>query len=59
VLTTIVFCFSLKEEIVGELSRAEGDAFGLLETMTKYYISRAKLVSKVSDNLLVVNESSH
>jgi hypothetical protein len=29
------------------LGRAEDNAFALLEQMTKYYVSRAKLVSKV------------
>ena len=36
-----------QEETVGELGRAEDNAFSLLEQMTKYYVSRAKLVSKV------------
>ena len=32
---------------MSELGRAEDNAFTMLETMTKYFVSRAKLVSKV------------
>ena len=41
------FGVEIQEETVGELGRAEDNAFALLEQMTKYYVSRAKLVSKV------------
>jgi len=41
------FGVEIQEETVGELGRAEDNAFSLLEQMTKYYVSRAKLVSKV------------
>lgn len=37
----------MQEEIVGELSRAEDSCFQLLDSIHKYYMSRAKLVSKV------------
>jgi len=33
--------------MVSELGRAESDALSVLESITKYYISRAKLISKV------------
>jgi hypothetical protein len=35
-----------QEELLQELSRAEADAFTMLDSMTKYYFSRAKLASK-------------
>lgn len=41
------FGVGVQEDAVAELGRAESDAFNLLETMTRYYVSRAKLVSKV------------
>jgi len=40
------FGVSVQEEIVNELSRAEDSAFGILEGMTKYFVTRARLVSK-------------
>jgi len=40
------FGVSVQEDMVSELSRAEDNAFSLLETMTKYYVARAKLVTR-------------
>ena len=41
------FGVSIQEETVNELSRAEESGFAGLESMSKYYVTRAKLVSKV------------
>jgi proteasome activator subunit 3 (PA28 gamma) len=41
------FGVSIQEETVSELGRAEDSGFAVLENMTKYYITRAKLISKV------------
>jgi len=41
------FGVSIQEETVNELSRAEDAGFAVLESMTKYFVTRAKLVSKV------------
>jgi len=41
------FGVSIQEETVSELARAEDSGFAVIENMTKYFISRAKLVSKV------------
>jgi len=41
------FGVSIQEETVSELGRAEDSGFSLLESMTKYFITRAKLVSKI------------
>jgi len=41
------FGVSIQEETVNELSRAEDSGFAVLESMTKYFVTRAKLVSKV------------
>jgi hypothetical protein len=41
------FGVSVQEEVVGELSRSEDACFTLLDSLHKYYTSRAKLVSKV------------
>jgi len=41
------FGVSIQEETVNELGRSEEAGFAVLETMTKYYVTRAKLVSKV------------
>lgn len=41
------FGVSVQEETVNELSRAEDSGFALLDTITKYYVTRGKLVSKV------------
>jgi len=41
------FGVSIQEETVNELGRAEDSGFSVLENMTKYFITRAKLVSKV------------
>jgi len=41
------FGVSIQEETVNELTRAEDSGFAVLESMTKYYVTRAKLVSKV------------
>jgi len=40
------FGVSVQEDMVSELSRAEDNAFALLESITKYYIARAKLVTR-------------
>jgi proteasome activator pa28 beta subunit len=37
----------MQEEMVGELGRAEEQSFMVLEAYTKYYATRAKLISKV------------
>ncbi|KNC73470.1 hypothetical protein SARC_13972, partial [Sphaeroforma arctica JP610] len=50
------------EETVNELSRAEDSGFTVLESITKYFVMRAKLASKVlkypsiKDYRLSVNE---
>eukprot|EP00126_Sphaerothecum_destruens_P006090 Sdes_comp19208_c0_seq2m10077 len=41
------FGVSIQEETVNELSRAEDNGFAILESITKYYVTRGKLVSKV------------
>lgn len=41
------FGVSIQEETVNELGRAEDVGFNALEAMTKYFLSRAKIVSKV------------
>jgi len=41
------FGVSIQEETVSELGRAEDSGLGVLESMTKYFVTRAKLVSKV------------
>eukprot|EP00123_Amoebidium_parasiticum_P019524 comp26262_c0_seq1/m.47093 comp26262_c0_seq1/g.47093 ORF comp26262_c0_seq1/g.47093 comp26262_c0_seq1/m.47093 type:complete len:270 (-) comp26262_c0_seq1:60-869(-) len=41
------FGVSIQEETVNELSRAEDSGFTVLESITKYYVMRGKLVSKV------------
>jgi len=41
------FGVSIQEETVNELSRAEDAGFAVLESMTKYFVTRAKLISKV------------
>jgi len=41
------FGVSIQEESVNELGRAEDSGFAVLENMTKYYVTRAKLVSKL------------
>jgi len=41
------FGVSVQEDTVGELGRAEDSFFSALEAMTKYFIRRGKLVSKV------------
>jgi len=40
------FGVGVQEDTMSELSRAEDHAFSLLETITKYYIARAKLVTR-------------
>jgi len=40
------FGVSIQEETVGELARAEDAGFSVLENMTKYFVTRAKLVTK-------------
>jgi len=40
------FGVSVQEDMVSELSRSEDNAFSLLESITKYYIARAKLVTR-------------
>jgi hypothetical protein len=41
------FGVSIQEETVNELSRAEDTSFSLLDSMNKYLMTRAKLVSRV------------
>lgn len=41
------FGVSVQEETVNELTRAEDTSFALLDSMNKYYMTRAKLVSRV------------
>jgi len=41
------FGVSIQEDTVNELGRAEDSGFSVLESMTKYYVTRAKLVTKV------------
>jgi len=41
------FGVSIQEETVNELGRAEDSGFAVLESMTKYFVTRAKIVSKV------------
>jgi len=41
------FGVSIQEETVSELGRAEDSGFSVLENMTKYFVTRAKLVSKI------------
>jgi proteasome activator subunit 3 (PA28 gamma) len=41
------FGVSIQEETVSELGRSEDAGFAVLETMTKYFVTRAKLVSRV------------
>jgi hypothetical protein len=48
------FGVSIQEETVSELSRAEDAGFAVLESMTKYFFSRAKLVSRACDAMLIV-----
>ena len=36
-----------QEEVVGELTRSEEYAFGLLDGVLKFFVSRAKLLTKV------------
>eukprot|EP01134_Creolimax_fragrantissima_P007585 CFRG7585T1 len=56
------FGVSIQEETVNELSRAEDSGFTVLESITKYFVMRAKLASKVlkyptiMDYRLSVNE---
>jgi len=40
------FGVSIQEETVGELGRAEDSGYALLENLSKYFVARAKLVSK-------------
>jgi len=40
------FGVGVQEDMVSELSRAEDHAFALLESITKYYIGRAKLLTR-------------
>eukprot|EP01087_Luapelamoeba_hula_P010403 TRINITY_DN2755_c0_g1_i5.p1 TRINITY_DN2755_c0_g1~~TRINITY_DN2755_c0_g1_i5.p1 ORF type:complete len:132 (+),score=10.84 TRINITY_DN2755_c0_g1_i5:187-582(+) len=37
----------IQEETISELTRSEDAGYNLLESMTKYYVTRAKLVTKV------------
>lgn len=41
------FGVGVQEEIVGELSRAEDSGLNVLESMTKYFLMRARIVSKI------------
>jgi len=40
------FGVSIQEETVSELTRSEDASYSLLESMTKYFVARAKLVTK-------------
>jgi len=40
------FGVSIQEDTVNELGRAEDSGFSVLESITKYYVTRAKLVTK-------------
>eukprot|EP01096_Ripella_sp_DP13-Kostka_P014856 TRINITY_DN6804_c0_g2_i1.p1 TRINITY_DN6804_c0_g2~~TRINITY_DN6804_c0_g2_i1.p1 ORF type:complete len:286 (-),score=150.53 TRINITY_DN6804_c0_g2_i1:23-811(-) len=41
------FGVGIQEEIINELSRCESDAFTVLDSTTKYYASRAQLITKM------------
>eukprot|EP00121_Abeoforma_whisleri_P002313 Awhi_evm1s2070 len=41
------FGVSIQEDAVNELARAEDSGFTILESITKYYVSRGKIISKV------------
>jgi len=41
------FGVGIQEEMVNELARAENDAIAVLDSMTKYFISRGRLLHKV------------
>lgn len=41
------FGVEVQQEIVAEITRCEDNAFNILDTVAKYYFSRAKLASKV------------
>jgi len=41
------FGVSIQEETISELTRSEDAGYNLLESMTKYYVTRGKLVTKV------------
>eukprot|EP01094_Clydonella_sp_ATCC50884_P008866 TRINITY_DN18407_c0_g1_i1.p1 TRINITY_DN18407_c0_g1~~TRINITY_DN18407_c0_g1_i1.p1 ORF type:complete len:307 (+),score=108.42 TRINITY_DN18407_c0_g1_i1:110-922(+) len=41
------FGVGIQEEMINELARAENDAINVMDSMTKYYVSRAKVVSKL------------
>ena len=51
----IIYIIFFQEDTVSELGRSEDSAFSTLESMTKYFVSRAKLVSKVSFPFLFRN----
>jgi proteasome activator subunit 2 (PA28 beta) len=42
------FGVGVQEEVLGELNRAEDTSFNMLESMTKYHMARAKLISKMT-----------
>jgi hypothetical protein len=46
------FGVSVQEEVLNEVGRAEESSFNALDTITKYFVTRAKLVCKVWDNFL-------
>ncbi len=41
------FGVSVQEETVSELGRAEDSGIGVMDAVSKYYVSRAKVLSKV------------
>jgi len=41
------FGVEIQEETGAELSRAEESGYSILESLTKYYISRAKIITKI------------
>lgn len=42
------FGVSIQEEVLNEVNRIQGDCVGYLDYISRYYITRAKLVSKVA-----------
>ncbi len=44
------FGVSIQEEMIQELSRTEDSVYGVHDEIYKYYVSRGKLVSKVTSH---------
>lgn len=49
------FGVSVQEEVLNELTRSEDSAFGALDSATKYFVSRGKLISKVFSFFFFLN----